>query len=1597
MGVLLLGFTGAALAQVEIQQFKVDPYPSPYVSDWEWNPKYAELILNNPSTQSVDVTLTLTITRKITYRFGRHQSILTGRSQPIALRPGFTSIYSPELIDWGDVKYDTRIESNIIRTGRLPEGTYTICVGVIVGNKTVGPECRDFSIIYPNPPSLILPADGDSLSSPYPNFQWTPVIVPPDYQLTYHLKICELLPGQRPSAAIRSNYPVYQVSVQSRTFLIYPLSAPALEEGKSYVWQIQAKDQYGYPVSSNQGRSQIWTFTYWPPGYQPGGPQPPEEIQIGDFTVAITEVTDPSPDNFSGSGTVDIPFLSNQQIEVSFSGLQLNENMEVTSGSVTFTAIPPLEAEADFAHLYLDSITFLPDSANCNGSLRFNLPITTSGGNQLSFELNNIKITPDGLSGTFELEADIPFDLVDPMGFGLVFKSGSSVTLGHSISSLIDLEVTLPSMVKNIDNQTVSFIIDDVDLLGRDFYLTLPEEVTMPALKIGETDLAVEVKELILDLSNTQSPDDMQPNFMGVYVGSAKLVLPDIFESIDPDLPELPAVPINVRGFGIGSGGMQGDVLPPAVPPNVKYGGFGAKIDSVYLTLVNNTVERGKIKGKLTVPFLESDYGFSITITATGLDDLTLIPGDPIQLEDWGMHLIITRGHFSYSGGVGMVTIDGQFHIDLTDITTEAIYFEGLGITSEGQLKLSGGGAWIDLSEMPNADFYFFEIGISGIGFGLGEDERWFGMKAALVLPDPLSTADAEGTFKILSKKQGGEWVYDGTTVAGLSIDYDRNPLKFYAEIKFYDNHPTYGTGFAAETELSVKDQFDVWAALKIGTAGPQNNRYNYWYVGAKGNLNAGLPLGALPVSLYGLGGGVYYHCRRVDTTSAGQYAGDSEYIPDRSMGFGFKAMAVLGTSSDQGYTWNADLMFEISFTSTWGLKEIHFHGESWLFTSRTARSDQFRIVTDIDVQTDPFVFTASLGVKIRYGGIVRIPASGGGFAYADMKFSADEWYFHIGTKDSPISVKALYIFTCHGYFDIDNHGIALGFKYALHAGGSWWIFYGYLDAGFSADVAVGYNPFFIYGEVAAWLDVRAGVHVFGSDFDIINAGVAANLGVRAPNPTRIWGSVSAHYSVLGGLVSGSFSMSFSWESEEGSVGGGGEVELPPAIVSNYPADGTEDVPLGIKLTGRFPFKAWKILGQGDMEYRVVFTYIELYYYPQPGNGVAVAFRDQGLTEDSTQCYFHPRDLLMPHSQYKMRIHAWMQKRWGHSGYWNDVGQTEFWSTFYTGDEATRWNQYVESSYPRSGQKWVYTNSDVDVNFFARMPSGYKPGIYKKVNGEWQEVIDWGGMGAARWKNNHQRIHAEAFCRQAGGSHWLPNTEYKLRVTKIGTGEEVYKLAFKTSAYENFHDMMEASDKNPHLGLGVTQIPPYQFFQVCYFHTVEPINWRDIEKIVFEPMYLGNVEITVNRNVFTFWKFWTGNNWGYGSVIFPAPVHITANVYLTGVHHESNEIYGIGPMHAIRHYCGYLVQFVPDLDYIRAQFPSWTLQHWGVTDNTLSDEEKQSLWNALDQQGWPVPSNFQVILHYRPIDPNSLGQPEPISQRYGRFNITIPEDKLNRW
>ena len=256
----LVGRPPAARAQTWGARLDISPYPSPYLSDWEANPTIGTLTITNPTSATQNVLLTY----RVTDQAGR--LLASGRSTPQAIPPGPPTVITDFVDVSGTSQHDQALEAQMRRTGRLPEGENTACVAVTdEGGFVLAQDCQTFSVVYPDPPSLVGPLDGQALASATPVFQWTPLRVPPSFQLTYVVRLSEVLPGQTPLQALEADIPVFETTTFG-TSLPYPADAPALQQGQEYAWRVQALDQNGYAASAGEGRSDVWTFQLGEPG-----------------------------------------------------------------------------------------------------------------------------------------------------------------------------------------------------------------------------------------------------------------------------------------------------------------------------------------------------------------------------------------------------------------------------------------------------------------------------------------------------------------------------------------------------------------------------------------------------------------------------------------------------------------------------------------------------------------------------------------------------------------------------------------------------------------------------------------------------------------------------------------------------------------------------------------------------------------------------------------------------------------------------------------------------------------------------------------------------------------------------------------------------------------------------------------------------------------------------------------------------------------------------------------------------------------------------------------------------------------------------------
>jgi hypothetical protein len=252
---------GRAHAQAWSAQLVIAPMPSSFLSDWEMDPTIGQLIVTNPGSAATDVTFHYTVTRN-------GKMLLRGTTDPLTIPGQQSVVFNGASTFGGRADWDRDVQQTIARTGKLPEGEYEGCVTLLGPGRIVlvDRQCVRFNTQSSDPPFLVSPANGDTLASRDPIFEWQPVQVPPsaDLRVGYVLQIAEVrtAAGQRPEVALESNILHYVEPHLVQTSHQYPVGALPLVSGRTYAWRVQALDGEGKPAATNQGRSEIWTFVY---------------------------------------------------------------------------------------------------------------------------------------------------------------------------------------------------------------------------------------------------------------------------------------------------------------------------------------------------------------------------------------------------------------------------------------------------------------------------------------------------------------------------------------------------------------------------------------------------------------------------------------------------------------------------------------------------------------------------------------------------------------------------------------------------------------------------------------------------------------------------------------------------------------------------------------------------------------------------------------------------------------------------------------------------------------------------------------------------------------------------------------------------------------------------------------------------------------------------------------------------------------------------------------------------------------------------------------------------------------------------------------
>jgi hypothetical protein len=250
----------------------------------------------------------------------------------------------------------------------------------------------------------------------------------------------------------------------------------------------------------------------------------------------------------------------------------------------------------------------------------------------------------------------------------------------------------------------------------------------------------------------------------------------------------------------------------------------------------------------------------------------------------------------------------------------------------------------------------------------------------------------------------------------------------------------------------------------------------------------------------------------------------------------------------------------------------------------------------------DNHSFHANLLTYLNIANIIK-GIDNGMVGEAVIHFDPKDWYIYVGRPSHPMGVDVAHLAQSQSYFmmgtqiesilppprevqeilgetNLDiagaldayatGRGIAFGARIKVGVDVTLTPFFASIQAGAGADIMIrqyegvqckggdgpiGWNGWYATGQAYAYLQAKAGIRVGRKSFNIFNAGLAALLQAKLPNPSWFKGEFGGRFSVLCGAVKGSFKIKFTLGEECELVTGGSEIGDVKVISDMKPDD----------------------------------------------------------------------------------------------------------------------------------------------------------------------------------------------------------------------------------------------------------------------------------------------------------------------------------------------------------------------------------------------------------------------------------------------------------
>lgn len=673
-----------------------------------------------------------------------------------------------------------------------------------------------------------------------------------------------------------------------------------------------------------------------------------------------------------------------------------------------------------------------------------------------------------------------------------------------------------------------------------------------------------------VDFTQGHSPAGLPAAWQGVYFPGYVLYLPEELYTFYPEGTDKAwqrkRVSVSSKGGRFeANGGFSGDVavqLTDLVNLHVS----PVRLEPFELHFYDGVVlQAPKVKGmtELVVDPLFKEPGLriplSFLLTLNGAEEITLDPrsnGGQTTLETdlVGVDIVLKRARLNETN----LDFEGRFDFHARGAKLPSIEFDHLVLQGSGG-GINGkftppslgvvGQKWDNVNGSPKVDTWGYNFALSESGFGTLANGRFFVGFGGHFDINPLlnsmynrllfttATDEEMAEIEAASAQTGGNDDAAKLASAARSESEGRGIIKMEKSFEFSqslggmasvdasmdfridnpdeDKPDAYFLG-SGKLALDVGTQIGVDAGLRFGRKWEGSGSFPYFYaLGHYEQPEGGLQI-APDVEIYGLAGGIAQNFLPDNIRDTENISGKA----DQSLGLAIMAGVDLGSTDKFAFHGNLDLYVSQNLTTV-------LQGDAYLFCDRSKAPEDQSVHADIRFTRNPNTFQATFDAHLsQYGGLVEYIGT------VEMKFSPKEKYVHIGTKDSPITVKTQFA-TGTGYMMVDY--INNGFEARAGMGFSWdtgecgfGIIYGRAYINARGDIEIFTNPRQFRGMFHAaggaefgmkfktfWKTYR--LRVFKGDFE-------TDMALQIPGSPMLSGRVIVHYSVLGGAFSGNAS-----------------------------------------------------------------------------------------------------------------------------------------------------------------------------------------------------------------------------------------------------------------------------------------------------------------------------------------------------------------------------------------------------------------------------------------------------------------------------------------